>query len=102
MILPTLSEFEVLPLATREDLFVAWIKDQPPGQSYTYIDIKVCPLAQFGTLIQRGGDARGGACSFITSKENGSRHVRVLEEYGKTANRLFTHNTFGDLAAFLS
>lgn len=102
MQLPTLPEFEALPLDAREALFIAWIKDQPPEKTYTYIDIKVCPLAQFGTLIQRGGDARGGAHSFITSKENGSRHVRVLEEYGKTANRLFTHNTFGDLAAFLS
>lgn len=98
--IPTLAEFEALPLATREALFIAWIKGEPPERAYTYVDNEVCPLAQFGALIQRVSTCAAGAFSFRDMATK--RHVRVCEEHSKTANRLFTHTTFGDLAASLS
>lgn len=104
LVLPTLPEFEALSLPDREALFIAWVKEQPPEKVYDYVDIKACPLSRFGTLIVGDNSAHitGGTCTFSAGGVWHYRRIDVLERHGKTSNRLFTHNTFGDLAASLS
>jgi hypothetical protein len=49
--LPSLSDFERLPLSKRQRLFERWVATQPKRKPVNYHDIHGCPLYCFGLAL---------------------------------------------------
>src|SRR6478736_2359236 len=63
LILPSLSDFEKLPLSKRQRLFERWVSTK--RGEYSYRDMHACPLAQFGQAITRSDLATGCVTTFM-------------------------------------